>query len=341
MKILYVGQLFEGGTCRMRRDVLMELGHEVVPVDTSHLTGQGSLLRRIVKRTTGWTPQARELNQRLLDLARDKVDLVWIDKGTHIQRSTVLAAKRLGGCPVVHYNPDDPFGSSRRGWRVFLQALPAYDLHFVPRAINVKEYEAAGAKRVVRYFFSYDANIHRPVDVTPEDRARLGGPVGFIGDFERERAEAIDFVAAAGIPVRVWGPGWEQFHPKSPLVRAEGRKLVNADYARALCAFDVNLGFLRKANRDLHTQRTFEIPATGSFMLAERTDEHQLLFTEGKEAEFFSSEAELLQKVQYYLAHPAERRAVASGGRERCLNSGYSNHDRLRWMLAQIQELTA
>ncbi len=72
-------------------------------------------------------------------------------------------------------------------------------------------------------------------------------------------------------------------------------------------------------------------------MLAERTEEHRRLFEEGKEAAYFSSNKELLAKVCYYLKHEDERQAIAHAGRERCLTSGYSHHDRLRFMLEQVR----
>ena len=95
---------------------------------------------------------------------------------------------------------------------------------------------------------------------------------------------------------------------------------------------------LIKQNRDLQTTRTFEIPACGAFMLAERTDEHLRLFEEGKEAAYFGSEGELLDKVRYYLDHEGERKTIAAAGRKRCLDSGYSHHDRLKYMLRRITE---
>ena len=84
------------------------------------------------------------------------------------------------------------------------------------------------------------------------------------------------------------------------------------------------------------TRRTVEIPACQGFLLTERTDEQLGLFEEGKEAEFFGSNEELLRKIKYYLAHPEERKRIAVAGRERCLRSGYSNQEQLKWALSQV-----
>ena len=71
-------------------------------------------------------------------------------------------------------------------------------------------------------------------------------------------------------------------------------------------------------------------------MLGERTDEHLKLFEEGKEAEFFSNNEELLKKCLYYLAHDEERKIIARRGYERCLTSGYSNYETLKRIIEQI-----
>jgi hypothetical protein len=142
-----------------------------------------------------------------------------------------------------------------------------------------------------------------------------------------------------GVKVRVWGPGWHRCRLRTKHLCLENRAVWGDQYALAINAFDINLCFLRKVNRDLQTTRSIEIPACGAFMLAERTDEHLALFAEGQEAEFFSSDEELLDKVRYYLAHDDQRRRIAAAGRERCLKSGYSNHHRMRQMLQEIEKL--
>lgn len=113
--------------------------------------------------------------------------------------------------------------------------------------------------------------------------------------------------------------------------------LWGLDYCKAINSFDINLCFLRKINRDLQTSRSVEIPACGGFMLAERTAEHQNMFIEGKEAEFFSSNEELLSKVKFYLKNPNIRKRIAKAGRERCMQSRYSYDFMISKIFKKIQ----
>ncbi len=84
-----------------------------------------------------------------------------------------------------------------------------------------------------------------------------------------------------------------------------------------------------------------QIPACGTLLLAERTDEHQELFEEGKEAEFFGDDEELREKIKYYLNHPAERDRIAAAGRDRCVKNDYTYQGRLRTVFEQITKLTS
>jgi len=118
--------------------------------------------------------------------------------------------------------------------------------------------------------------------------------------------------------------------------------LVNTEsdlaYTKGIAATRINLGFLRKENRDLQTDRSIEIPASGGFMLAEYSDEHARLFDDGKEAAFYSNPDEMVAKARYFLEHDAERAAIAAAGRARCLTDGYSHDERMRFMLARAME---
>ncbi len=266
-------------------------------------------------------------------------DILWIEKGNIIWSWTLRAVKKLSPTTsIVSYTEDDMFAFHNRSW-FYTWGLQRYDVVYTTKSYNCNpdELPALGAKKVVFIDKAYDRHAHRPIELTEKDRQDFGADVGFIGSYERERAESMLYLAQNGIRVRIWGTRWDRYSKSHPNLLMEYKPLYGDDYAKGLCATRINLCFLRKMNRDLQTDRTMEIPACGAFMLAERTDEHLRLFEEGKEAAYFSSNEELVEKVRYYLEHEDERQAIAHAGRERCLTSSYSHHDRLRFMLEQVR----
>jgi hypothetical protein len=336
LTILFLGNRFEGSTSRQRLRAFEDLGHRVLLLPTGDGFRKPGLWRRVRHRLRIPREFDRE-NARLLELVRaERPDLVWIEKGLTIHPATLRRARKLRpGCRLVSYSADDMMNprNQSRYWR---RSVALYDVHVTTKTHNIDELYAAGARRVVFTPKSYDPHTHRPLALSEADRVAFGARVGFIGSWEAERARSIRFLGEHGIPVRVWGAGWDRLGPPPPAVRIENRGLYGMEYAMGINGTDINLCFLRKSNRDRQTARSIEIPACGAFMLAERTDEHLELFREGEEADFFASDRELLDKIRYYLEHDDERRRIARAGRRRCLRSGYDHAARLRLALAEI-----
>lgn len=346
LRILYVGSLWQGGTCLQRMNTLKDLGYHVMGVDTepSHVRkAQKGFMYRVSGKLfrMGWDvfgPKDLANANRLISrhFEREVWDILWIDKGLTIEAETLREIKaRFPDTVIVGYSPDDMFARHNQS-RQFLQHLNLYDIFFNTKSYGVDELQGLGCPNVVFVGNAFDRAVHKPNLLNSIDKMALGGAVGFIGDYEQSRASSMYFLAIQGIPIRIWGPNWQKCNLKGTNFVVERKAIWAETYSRALCAFDINLCFLRKINRDLQTTRSVEIPACGAFMLAERTDEHLGLFEEAKEAEFFSSDEELLDKTRYYLSHPSDRKRIAAAGRERCLKSGYSNHDRMKEMLSVI-----
>lgn len=339
-RILYIADfsLGEGGTDWQRMKVMEELGHKVVSLHAqSELSRKIDLLlpMRILRKLTHIEVDWVSLPERVYSMCRQYTfDAMWIDRGVTIPESVFkIFRKRFPEAKIIGYSPDDMM-NPRNQSRAFRSSLPLYDLFFTTKFYGVEELKALGCPNVQFIPNAYSRIVHRPMPLTDKEKEHFGGPVVFIGAWEKERSRSICYLGDHGIPVKIWGGGkWLSLRNPPPSLNIQTQGAFADDYARVLTASDISLCFLRKVNRDLQTTRTMEIPACGSFMLAERTDEHMALFEEGKEAEFFSSNRELLEKVRYYLAHPEERRSIAEAGRQKCISAGYSNFARMEEML--------
>jgi spore maturation protein CgeB len=342
MKILFVGDLSSYARARQRFLAMQDLGYSVeglswVPLETELDPSYKPKLWERIRRKIGYPVDLVGLNQKLLPATLDyQPNVLWVEKANTIWPSTYREIKL--NCPrlkIVYYSEDDIYLPNNSS--VYLrESLPELDVLFATKLRNLQELSPSVTGKILFTFQAFDKNTHRPISLTFEERNIWGADVVFVGTFERDRAEKMLFLAQQGIKVRVWGSNWQFWKAKHPNLRIEGKPVLNEDFVKVINSTRINLNFLRKANRDRHTSRSLEIPACQGFMLAERTEEHLQLFEESKEAEFFDSSNELLEKVKYYLVHEEERQHIAEAGRKRCLKSGYSHHDRLKIMLETL-----
>jgi spore maturation protein CgeB len=79
--------------------------------------------------------------------------------------------------------------------------------------------------------------------------------------------------------------------------------------------------------------------ARRGFLLAERTTDHQRLFREGIEAEFFEGLDELIAKCRYSLDHEPARRKIAEVGYRRCVLGGYGYEGRIRKVVSKAMAI--
>jgi spore maturation protein CgeB len=350
MKVLVAGDWHSDLHEEVVVQALRSLGHDVHGFKWAPYFQRDAHLGRLSARIQNKVisgPLVSRLNQ---DLVRSallcKPHVVLVYRGTHVLPATVALLKAaLPQARFVSYNNDNPFapGHSPFLWRHFLQAIPQYDLVLGYRHADLQAYERAGAKRVgvMRSWFVPERN--HPVVLTDAQRRAFECDVVFIGHYEDDqRLACLEQIARSGVRIRLFGHGkeWDPALRRSSVLAgfAPVQTVWGAQYNAALCGAKIALCFLSKLNQDTYTRRCFEIPATGTLMLSEYSDDLATLYREGSEAEFFRSPQEMIDKIHRHLADDAHRRRVAQAGCARVHADGHDVVSRMKWLMDQVSQ---
>ena len=354
LRILFLGEIGHGQTSQMRMHAFERLGHDVRGVHTIEPWTEAGWLARQVQRRRGRGAVVDTINRRVLDAARThRPDLVWAEKQEYLTPDT-LAMLRATGAHLVHFTPDPYFSLAWKRTPVMDAALPLFDTLVYCKRYEQTDYERIGP-RTIYMPLGYAEDVHRPL---PSSSPQWACQIGFLGGWEPRRESLLGAVASAGADLKIWGGYWNhvrdgRWTPRRHVIlnqlagtdpyrimrrpalaqTLQGGEVYGDDYARALSGARIGLGLLRTVCPDQHTTRTFEIPACGSLLLADRTDEHQAFFEEGVEADFFSSTEEMLDKIAFYIRNEDVRSRVAMAGIERCRRSKYAYSNRLEMVL--------
>lgn len=343
MKILYFGTSHVSSTSLHRAEALRRVGHSVRIADP-YIAIRGCLSNRLLRHfhfKTGYRFVQTNLFNWVHSLGplAGNFDLIWVDSGELLGHRIVAFLKK-SKIPVVLYNLDDPTGA-RDGnrWDSLLDALSLYDLCYVVRDENVAEFKSRGAARILRGWRSYDEVAHRPYENIKDIPRQFISGVAFVGTWMRNehRDEFLLKLMERRIPLAIWGDRWQKA-PHWAQIRPfhRGGALCGREYVAALQGSNVCIGLLSKGNRDLHTQRSLEIPYCGGLFCGERTSEHEFLYRDGLQAVFWNDAEECAHHCQKLLADPEQREAICLAGQKRVRELKLGNEDVCRRILAEL-----
>lgn len=364
MRALFVGYMGRGQTSGMRCAALQRLGYDVASVDAGTLWQGAGYLERQLESRISHSARVQRLNDSVIAAAVEhKPRVVWAEKQEYLYPETLQGLKELGAI-TIHYNPDPYFSLDWKRTPLADACLRVYDVMAVTKRYELDLYRAHASGEIVYSPLGYDPVGHAPP--SSADR-RNDQEIVFVGGWEPRRERLLEAARAATAGVAVWGYGWRiaqgtrldplramrlgRLDPEHRLYLGKPREALRSAvrdgegksgeifeerYSAVIASSAIALGFVREVCPDQHTTRTFEIPAIGGFMLADRTDEHLEFFDEGKEAEFFGSDDEYMEKIQFYLHNEDARARIAKAGHRRCLASGYAYDDRIRSVMTTL-----
>jgi spore maturation protein CgeB len=299
--------------------------------------------RRVPQYRARSGPDVARYNRMLVEAVVEvKPDVVWVEEPYFIYPDTLREIHRWTGATLVCAYSDDPRDPAKRS-RHFDRSIGIYHVIFSTKDELLQRYFDVGSPYPAKFWKGYDPDRIHPVSLGEQEWETYGSTAAFIGHADMVRGKSmrlapLEALARAVQGTKIWGQSWSRVTWPADLADVvHPHQLDGVRYSKAICAAKVVIQIPSRLARDTHSSRSLEIPACRTLMLAERTVDHQILFEEDKEAVFFGSISELVDKARYYVTHHEERERIAQAGYERCLRSGYSNWARMEQMLGIVE----
>lgn len=329
MKILFVGALWTGSNALSLANGFAENGHRVVGVDTRSV----NFPRRFSpawfhKRLSGNGPISRLHHKIARTCESFAPDLLVCFKTVGMRQDELLSLP----IPVkIHYSPDDasnPVNITPE----YLKYEQHWDLVVTTKSFNVQELLARGARNVQFVWSAYDPAWHHRTAGLSNTRYRLG----FIGRNRPDRAPVLRNLGRQYGSSMIVGGGSELGRGMKSTSVTRCGSIYGEALSELIGRIDTNLVFLNSDNRDLHTCRSFEVPAAGGLVLGQRTPEHAMIFAEDHEALFFDSDEELYDKLDWIDHNGQAARRIAEAGHRAVVSGLNSYANRAEEILSRV-----
>ena len=263
---------------------LKRLGHEVIHFESWNRSYYRDFL---------------ELNRALLDTIenqRPEIMLV-VQMLYEIWLETLEIIKARGDVATICWTTDDSWkyrevsrfiGHGYHGMTTTYESIvPMYHRDGIPNVLLTQ----------------WAANVDHLCEPFPASSCRY--PVTFVGAAHGDRRKRVDELRRSGVEVTCFGHGWPS-----------GSISAN-DIPRIMQESVISLNFANSKGENQVKARIFEVSGAGGFLLTEDVHGLSKFYVPDKEIVTFTTNDELVNKINYYLIHAGVRDKIARAGFER------------------------
>ena len=327
VKILFVGDTWQGSTARSMREALTTVDGVSLQgiAEDRYFPGGPSLIARARNRLLG-PVQQRGLHRAIVaGLASHNAQVLMVYKGHSVPASTIQAVRDKGVLTVNVFPDYSPHAYGEQ----LKEAMGEYDL-----VVSTKPFHPEGWRSIYHYSnrcvfvaHGYDPSVH----LWPAPSVEHDFDVLLAATWRQQYQDVMLGMAKilAGLPLRVGiiGSGWLERRRQLPedwLVapavtgRAYGEWLRRGRIVVAPVHREVIIDGVRQPG-DEDTIRTYELAAMNCFFVHRRTPYVQTLYDERTEVPMWDDAAELAALVTRYLPLERQRGEMAARAHARAV----------------------
>jgi spore maturation protein CgeB len=312
MKILFSGYhnpLFMTITEYIER-AIQKTGHSLISFDDRAFIIPGRIRER-APFLQSW--DLNRLNNKLISLAfRCEPALCLISGGQRVSPETIEKIKSRG-IKTALWTVDAP-----SDFQPVFDAAPLYDFIFCGGTEAQELLAKSGVRKTHWLPFASDPEIHKPEDLSLEEKKKWGSDVTFVGSFYPNRSLILENISDLGL--KVWGPGWDQLPSASPLKKlTRSVQLKPEEWRKILSGSKMTLAIHYQNGKTPCYQaspKVYETMACQSFLLVDNQKDVRSLFEDGRHLVIFKDIEDIREKIAYYLNHSQERKEIARQGYE-------------------------
>ncbi len=344
MKILVVGPIY-GGSLPIARYCsysLRKMGHTVEFIDNSQFDNVLMYVKDIAANKTRYQQLLNALYNFLSEtvIARCeacKPDLVFALAQAPLS-TDCLERLRRQGIPTAFWFVED-----FRFMDYWKRSAKYYDYFFTIQKDELyRELEKEGIKNYHYLPTAACPDIHRPSELTVEEKNYYGSDISFVGAGYYNRRHF--FKGLLDFDFKIWGTDWDMHSALAGCIQRSGARIDTEEIVKIFSAAKININLHSSTYHkgvnpfgDFVNPRMFEIIGCGGFQLVDRRSGLEGMFEENEEIVLFDDLDDLRNKITYYLNNPEERGRIAERGRQRVLRE-HTYINRMQEMLEFIVE---